>query len=104
MLDWETTHTGEVDFDLHYLLTKQGTALGGADTATINTLVTPSGADAMQIDDDLTAASIDISSVAAGDIIFFTLIRDGSSDANTGVVYPHGVTIQHVLWTAGDHV
>lgn len=105
-LDWFSNNSGEVDLDLHYKLATQGTVFGSgeADTATLNTLITPSAADALQIEDDLTASLIDISAMSVDDIICFTLVRDGSADANSGNVFPISVSIHYVLWTAGEHV
>lgn len=107
-LDWFATATGGCEFDFHYKIVKQGTALGGgeSDTATITITITPSAANAAQTDDALLTAAqyIDVSACNAGDVIFFTLVRDGSSDANAGVVHPDQINFKYVEWTLGDLV
>ena len=59
---------------------------------------------AFQEQTDMAAGGIDISSMSPDDRIFFSLVRDGSSDANAGNLFPISVTIHFVLWTAGEHV
>ena len=106
-LDWFASATGGVEFDLIYKIAKQATVVGvgESDPATVTTTITPSAAAALQTDDDLTpSALIDISSLSVGDLIIFTLLRDGTADANAGSVFPLEVSISHVLWTAGEHV
>ncbi len=105
-LDWYPSATGEVEFDLYWFFATQGTAIGSlADTGTVNTLITPSGA--LQFQDQTLvgpAGGIDISSLAVNDRIFFTLDRDGGNDTNAGLVSPVAVTINFVRWTDGEHV
>lgn len=108
-LDWHASATGECDFDLHYKFLQQGTAIGvgeSNDGAITGILITPSGANQCQLDDDLLTSSqlIDISSLAPDDKIIFTLTRDGSSDANAGNVFPHELIIHYVEWTLGELV
>jgi len=107
--DWHASATGECDFDLHYKFLTQGIVIGvgESDTASITgILITPSAANAFQSNDDLLTASqlIDISSLAPNDLIIFTLVRDGSSDANAGNVYPHDLIIHYTEWTLGELV
>lgn len=107
-LDWFATATGGCEFDLHYKTAKQATVLGSgeSDTATVTTTITPSAANALQTDDALLTAAqyIDISGYNPGDAIFFTLVRDGTADANAGVVHPIELNVKYVEWTLGDLV
>lgn len=107
-LDWFTDNSGEVNWTLHYKISTQATVIGSGEssTASVNTSITPSAANALQTEDALLTSSqfIDISSLGPDDVIAFTLERDGSGDTNSGSVFPINVTIHYVLWTAGEHV
>ena len=105
-LDWHTTAATEVDFDLYWAFMTQGTTLGVGVSNTgssLATLITPSGAAQFQKNDTL-ATGIDVSSLTPGDLISFTLIRQGGDDTNDGDVFPHELVVHYVEWTLGELV
>lgn len=106
-IDWFTDNSGEVDWTLQYYIMTQGTVIGSgqSDTASVDTSITPSAADALQTLDDISNDhSIDISTLKADDLIVFELIRKGSSDTNSGKVYVVDAVVHYVLWSQGEHV
>lgn len=83
---------GEIDWDIAYKFLKQGTAVGGGEsnTESFSVSTTPSAAGEWQTDVDLTGANnqVDISTLMAGDDVAISIGRNGSTDTNSGVVFP----------------
>ncbi|KKL99487.1 hypothetical protein LCGC14_1813940, partial [marine sediment metagenome] len=106
-LDWLSDDSGEVDFIFRYYVMTDGTSVssGDTDTASVSTSITPTGADQIQIDDDITTGhTIDVSTLNAGDLIVFELVRSGGVDTNSGKVYAVNISIDWISWTLGEQV
>ena len=106
-LDWLSDNSGEVDFIFRYYIMTDGTSVssGDSDTASVSTSITPTGADQIQLEDIISNEhTIDVSTLSAGDLIVFELVRSGAADTNSGKVYPVNVSIDWIAWTLGEQV